>query len=113
MSRMLDIRIINIISVLSRYGENVEIVVDEKNSTTKYQTKGLIEPLYHSNNPCKPLTDYQKQFFRLTISPNATISHTKKTLVICGGKKYEVRNVNNYKARGKTIYKWAVLRLQK
>lgn len=101
-----------VFEILERYGEDVEIITEDGFSKDYQYTKGLIVPLYHSNKPYKPLTDYQRQFFRLTLSPNIVIS-SLKTTVICNGEKYKVRNVNAYKFKGEILYKWAVLRRTK
>lgn len=98
--------------ILEKYGESVEIITEDGFSKDYQYTKGFIDPLYHSNKPYKPLTDYQKEFFRLVIPPNIFTRWfcMKKTTVICNGEKYEVKKINEYKVKNEILYKWAVLR---
>lgn len=93
-------------STIEKYGKDVEIVIDE----TVNSTKGLIQPYYHSNNPYKPLTEYQKDYFLLIVEPHVTFSHYLKTTVICEGEKYEVKSINSYTKNEKVLYQQAVIR---
>lgn len=101
-----------VFEILEKYGEKVEIITEDGFSKDYQYTKGLIDPLYHSNKPYKPLTDYQKEFFRLVIPPNIFTRWfcTKKTTVICNDEKYEVKKIKEYKVKDEILYKWAVLR---
>ena len=94
-------------AVVNRHGREFYLI----NGRTEKKKKGMFSPYFYSRKSYKPLTPYEKEFFRLQVLPNVPLYETSR--VILDGKEYQVKSVQEYRKNRQVLYKWAVIRLLK
>lgn len=90
-------------AIVKQHGR--EFYLTNKSTVKK---KGIFSPYFYSMKDYKPLTPYEKLFFRLQVLPNVQIFPT--SIITLDGDEYEVRSVQEYRANNTTLYKTAILR---